>query len=213
MPGRKGEGRRGVRWGLAVALGTPKKGFWVLYWAAVPLCQQHWAGCSPWRDQLGAWGSSSSCCWDSSLWWFARKKLFRGGGLGAPTGSAEVKLGVGLGGSAGRRGRRTELQRGRGGGQGEGEKWCQHAEATHPPSDPPKHMGGSIRERLGQVLGSQHPCEASYRPQACGCQVWRALPAARAILPATSQRCLRSRAGDQAGPRREARRGEGRRGW
>lgn len=30
MPGGKGRGKRGVKWGLAVALGTPKKGFWVL---------------------------------------------------------------------------------------------------------------------------------------------------------------------------------------
>lgn len=29
-PGRKGRGKRGVRWGLAVALGTPKKGVGVL---------------------------------------------------------------------------------------------------------------------------------------------------------------------------------------
>lgn len=101
---------------------------------------------------------------------------------------------------------------------------------------PPKHTGGSITEGLGQVLGSQHPCDVAYRPQAGGCQVRRALPAARAILPATwegpaaqpgfpgspspfpvppaltSQRCLRSRAGDQAGPGREAGRREGRRG-
>lgn len=50
---REGQRQEGVRWGLAVALGTPKKWFWVLYWDAGPLCKQHRAGCSPWKDQLG----------------------------------------------------------------------------------------------------------------------------------------------------------------
>lgn len=90
---------------------------------------------------------------------------------------------------------------------------------------------------LGAGLGAQHRCDGAYWPEAGGCQVRRALPTARAILPATwkcaaaqpssllppapsqppaltSQRCcFRRGVGDQAGPGCEARRGEGWWGW
>ena len=152
----------------------------MLYRDAGPLCRQRWAGCGPRRDQLRARGSTSPCCQDSSLRRLARAKLFgEQGETGGPTGSAEVQLGVRLGGSARRRGGRAELQR--------EEKQCRHAGAARPPSDPPKvHRWHRppLREGWGQVWGAQHRCDGAYRPQAGGCHVRRALPTARAILPA-----------------------------
>lgn len=158
------------------------------------------------------------------------------GGTGECIGSAEVQLGVRLGGSAGRWRGRAELRR------EERRSGATMLRLLAPPSDLPKAHGwhySPLWEDWGQVWGARHRCDGAYRPEAGGCQVWRALPAACAILPATwkgpaaqpsslhkppspfpapapaltSQWCFRRGAGDQAGPGHKARRGEGWRGW
>lgn len=66
---------------------------------------------------------------------------------------------------------------------------CQVIEAAHPNPDPPLKAHGChwppLREAWGRFSGTQCHCDGAYRPEAGGCQVWRALPAACAVLPAT----------------------------
>lgn len=66
---------------------------------------------------------------------------------------------------------------------------CRHVEVAYPPSRPPQSTRvapSPITGGLGTGLGgAQHHCDGAYRPEAGGRQVRRALPAARAILPAT----------------------------
>lgn len=66
------------------------------------------------------------------------------------------------------------------------EKRCHHTEATRFPSDTPHPQSTRVAPSPARGgLGQEHCREGAYRPESRGCQVWRALPAAHVILPAT----------------------------